>query len=561
MNTREFLDIIYQEETGYCYVATKDPVNDQDFTRQFFDWPAEKDYALAYIAKQQETREVYYAPSLFRTKSSRKTEVKGARVYWVEFDGNLPKELGEIPEPNIKLQSSEPGHEHWYWLIDKLATSKELDTINRALTYVLGADVSGWDASQILRPVGSKHWLSGATVELLAYDPTPRAISGPVGAVEAPPTLDIIDESLLPKLTTVLQVNSLPTATMSLFEKGSGDRSQGLMALGYQLAEQGVSVEEMLVLLLDADLRWGKFAHREDRLTRLSEIIVKSKLKYPEPETQAIVSFTLDALLDAKVEFEWLWENFLPKQGYFLLVGPSGIGKTQLSLNAMMNFACGKTFLGTPVKRPMRVGIFSLEMNLMELKRLVEIQIKSYSKDEQKEITENVRFYPVGEPLSLQLADERTKVENIIEADNLEGVFIDSLGSMTEEDLSSERIKGMMNWNDRIRQRYGVFTWLVHHQRKANGDNKKPNKLADVYGSMFITRNVTTCLCLWRGIGIEVHTLKNRFAEEQSAFPIIRQGDLTFIRGKDGEGLFTPGEPVVQTGEDGKTLIKGLNFK
>lgn len=540
MDTAEFLDVIYREEEGYCYVATKSA---SDWVRKFFSWPNDRQLCLDFIHQQSPTKEVYFAPALFKNKSSKKVDVKGAHCYWVEFDGVLPDSLGEIPEPNIKIQSSEPGHEHWYWLTEELVTADVLDKVNRALTYVLGADVSGWDASQILRPPGTTHHDTGLTVEVLSYNPTVTPFYGPVGASEPPPVLEIIDEKLLPSLKEVLNLNNLPSKVLKLFQTGSANRSQGLMALGYGLAEQGFNVEEMLVILIDADYRWGKFANREDKLTRLSEIIVRSKLKYPDIEEAQITGYSLFDLFATNVEFEWIWESLLPKQGYMLLSGPSGNGKTQLSLQAMGHIALGKDFLGKTMNKEMRVGFFSLELNLMELKLVLQTQIGHYTEKEQKQLNEMVRLYPIGEPLQLQLADERERIEQIIQDDELDGVFFDSLGSMTEEELNSEHIKGMMNWNDRIRQRHKIFTWLIHHHRKASGDNKKPNKLSDIYGSMFITRNVTTGLCLWKGTGLELLTLKNRFAPEAEPIYIGRDGTLTFTHK-------TPGLVIVD--KDGK---------
>lgn len=40
--------------------------------------------------------------------------------------------------------------------------------------------------------------------------------------------------------------------------------------------------------------------------------------------------------------------------------------------------------------------------------------------------------------------------------------------------------------------------WLgLHHQRKATGDNKRPNTLADVYGSTWLTAGLGSVLLLW----------------------------------------------------------------
>ena len=37
----------------------------------------------------------------------------------------------------------------------------------------------------------------------------------------------------------------------------------------------------------------------------------------------------------------------------------------------------------------------------------------------------------------------------------------------------------------------------MHHGRKANADNKKPNTLDDVYGSAWLTAGMGSVICLW----------------------------------------------------------------
>src|SRR5204863_4865370 len=59
---------------------------------------------------------------------------------------------GQLPTPNLRILSSNPGHEHWYWKLESLTPAKGLEKVNRAITHMLGADTSGWDANQILRP-------------------------------------------------------------------------------------------------------------------------------------------------------------------------------------------------------------------------------------------------------------------------------------------------------------------------------------------------------------------------------------------------------------------------
>jgi hypothetical protein len=52
----------------------------------------------------------------------------------------------------------------------------------------------------------------------------------------------------------------------------------------------------------------------------------------------------------------------------------------------------------------------------------------------------------------------------------------------------------------------GIDWFGLHHHRKATGDNKKPDKLDDVYGSRWVTAGVGSVLCLWGEAGAPVST-------------------------------------------------------
>jgi hypothetical protein len=70
----------------------------------------------------------------------------------------------------------------------------------------------------------------------------------------------------------------------------------------------------------------------------------------------------------------------------------------------------------------------------------------------------------------------------------------------------------------------GVFSWFIHHNRKATETNKEPSGLADVYGSQYITARATTVLSLWpqqHGV-LKVRELKKRLAPQEPDWFIKR---------------------------------------
>ena len=543
----KFLEFIYGPETGYAYIATKVPDSNSNLQsvtsgvwhQEFFHWPQQKAEITAYIQEKTNTHEVYYAPALFKEANGKKQSVKSSRVFWCEFDGEIPQELGNFPAPSIRVQSSIEGHEHWYWIADEAINPYDLERVNRSISYHFGADLSGWDANQVLRPIGTRNHKRNATVTLIQTNPgtvNPGSFSE---LPDPPPTVEAPVPENIPPVEDVLFKYPFPERVIKLFRYGpkDGDRSDGLMALGYYLAEMQLSGEETFSLLLNADERWGKFKGRSDQTIRLAEIVVRAKAKYPYQQQveneKPLESVGFKSVLALEYSLEWIWEGALQEGGYMLLTGPSGVGKTQFALDACAHFALGREYLGRAVNRKMKIGFFSLEMGPTDLKYFLAQQAAEYSEEELEVLEQNLRFFPLGEPIYLATQNETDRINQVIEKEELDGIVIDSMGSVTEETLSDEKTaKILMDWNDRIRQRYGVFTWFIHHHRKATSDNKKPNKLSDIYGSYLYTARVTTAVCLW-GTGdtntVQVNWLKVRLAAPPDAFFVYRNPNLRFI--------------------------------
>lgn len=563
----KFLEFIYGLEEGYCYIALKEIVEDKPvkdaapvWERHFFQWPKEREAIKSFILEKTPNWEVYYSPALFlEVGSGKKSNVKGARVLWCEFDGKLPDDLQGLPEPSLRVRSSMDNHEHWYWQLEELIQPYDLEKYNRAITYALGADSSGWDANQVLRPVGTLNHKRGKKVELLKvlgssllHYSTDRFDSLP----EPPPTVDIPLLEEIPDVTDVIWSYNFTSYVKDLFVTGKEDRSAGLMELGYWLAEMQLADEEIFAMLLNADQRWGKFAGRDDQYQRLMEIIVRARQKYPQedvPETQKFEMLGFQTLLKTEYHLEWLIEGILQEKGYMLLTGASGVGKTQFSMDAMARLALGQDILGRTVSRPRKVGFFSLEMGLEDYKYFAEQQARAYSPEELEILEENFKTLPYGEPLYLGSENEASRIREVIEREGLEVITFDSLGSTTEEAVSEEKTaKKLMDWNDRLRKELGVATWYIHHHRKATSDNRKPNKLSDVYGSHYFTARATSVLALWDTSSantLEVLPLKIRLAKKETTH-VFRDSDLRF-HVKTGVTIVEDSPPELFVDKDG----------
>src|SRR5215211_7968415 len=71
----------------------------------------------------------------------------------VGYGAQVPPNL---PQPTAVVNSS-PGRQQFYWRLSMPVPPDIGEGLNRRLAYVLGADKSGWDLTQLLRPPGTRN--------------------------------------------------------------------------------------------------------------------------------------------------------------------------------------------------------------------------------------------------------------------------------------------------------------------------------------------------------------------------------------------------------------------
>lgn len=560
LQRQQFFETLYRDQTGFFYLAFKTPETSQ-WDQEFYNWPEQKALILARIEAETNKREVYFAPALFTSEKAEKIDVKGSYCVWAEFDGEIPSEESlktqGVPEPSIRVQSSNTGHEHWYWLTTEWLSVPEIELFNRKITYSLGADASGWDANQVLRPPGTKNHKRDSAVGLLHLGSNRHVLNWTESLTDAPPVLDLPVPTEIPAVEDVVAKISIPPRLFILFKNGlpEGHRSEGLMALAFGFAELKpmLNNDELLTLLLNADERWGKFKGRTDQVKRLLDIISKVRVKHPfeeaseeelQEELDRFQHYGFTAILKVEAQIEWVWEGLLHKKGYLITSGAPGVGKSQLSLNFAGMACTGQDFIGRKIQEPRKIAFLSLEMGIEECQYFINIQSKGYTEEQLELLNENLLIFPMGEPLYLNEGNEknRKKVEEIIGDHNLDGIIIDSLGSTTPDELSSEKVRSILDWNDRLRNKMECFTWHVHHNRKASGDNKRPNKLSDLYGSQYFAARASTVMCLWEvNKALQLIPLKVRLSKRPDPISVSRDENLHYEEVQEGITVVTTG--------------------
>ena len=529
------------------YVVAKEPDNPESWDKVFFQYPEQIDVAVKAINTYSPSHEIYIAPALFKSKSALKENVWGTNVLWADFDGNTPNQF-DIP-PSLIVRSSEPGHEHVYWRLDQpLHDIDKIEEYNRRLTFKYEADNSGWDANQVLRPPTTKnHKRNGLPVGILQQE---EGLQFNIAIFEdlVPAPAKNVDYSMwakmtLPSLNDVIYSHKFGPDFRAVFEKSKDevtDRSAALSNLAFICAETGLDDKEIFVVISNAAERWEKFKHHRpnDRTKNLLGIIEYVRIKVPKETTTGfdeVFEYSPLSLLNSDLKVEWAIPGMLMKNGIMVLTGPSGIGKTQFSMQFMAHLAVGKPFLNYEIDAPQKVIFFSLEMGDVELKAFMQSfypgWVNEFTPEELDLLNKNLVILPFGEPLPLNLPLGQEVFLTFLNKHKPDGIFIDSMGSAIAGNSSDLNIvQPFTAFNDRVRKRHNLFLWYVHHFRKPPPGQKHTGGQADSYGDQSLISRATSNYTMLKAKNntIRVKNPKNRHAPEQKDYLIQRKEHLTF---------------------------------
>ncbi|MGD9892798.1 MAG: hypothetical protein AB7R89_23070 [Dehalococcoidia bacterium] len=226
-------------------------------------------------------REVYHGAHLFTERGpfgEGRAKQKAAKLRACYVDGDGATVPPGIPPSTISVESS-PGRTQEYWLLSCAVAPAIGEEINRRLAYAIGADTSGWDLTQLLRPpTFPNHKYAGSPIVTIirddgpVYDPddllaalpeaparTARTTSGEAidGDGDEPPVrLD----------GDALRVWRGELVVYRKDEPGVIDRSASLYRLGCILEEHGMTASGIAAALTERDqsLGWNKFTDRRE---------------------------------------------------------------------------------------------------------------------------------------------------------------------------------------------------------------------------------------------------------------------------------------------------------
>jgi len=285
---------IFRDGHGYIGVSSGQRQGGDllDYRQAFYRYPDQIDEAEAWLRAQSDAgREAYFCAHLL-TEPVRQKEY-AAPLLALYVDGDGAQVLPGLPPPTAIVDSS-PGRQHYYWALTRPAEPEVGERLNRRLALAMGADKSGYDLSQTLRPPGTVNYKYDARppVELVyvndhAYDPDELDRMLPelpeaVARAEWPPKPADWDTPPPPASGPPVRLKGRDLAVWNgehyaVKEADQLDRSASLFRIGRLLHRAGLSRELIVNALHERDhnlVGWHKYCcGRRDGWERYNEIV------------------------------------------------------------------------------------------------------------------------------------------------------------------------------------------------------------------------------------------------------------------------------------------------
>lgn len=310
-------------------------------------------------------KDLYMCPHGFSKPQRLKENSIDPCLLYADLDFADPRKVSI--RPTIAIESS-PGRYVGYWLTDKPASEE----LNRRLAYMIGADTSGWDRTQVLRipttrnykypskPLVKTLWTDGPSYQIEALEKLIPEVKVR-GNLEVENTAAQIYkeyETRLPRWVRRDLMTSHPTV---------GKRSEVLWKLHNALLEMGMTRDEAFQVLWVSP--WNKFKDRrngEDQLLKeLDKALNQHFVGYKAEEKEESKWNPLPAPI-SQIEsenIEWIIPKLIAKKEITIVEGDPGLGKSYL-VQMLAGSVCDGTHiecLGKYVPVIGRVAYFDTE--------------------------------------------------------------------------------------------------------------------------------------------------------------------------------------------------------
>jgi len=265
---------IFGEEHGILALGYTQPAEDAKFEHEYFDYPDRAEQAAKRAHELSEAGyNVWHCAHLLTDR--RRIKDNAAPITALYVDGDGAKVPDWLPKPTAVVVSS-PGREQLYWRLSMPVPPEVGENLNRRLAYAMGADKSGWDLSQLLRPPRTRNYKYPNT-PTVAVENLVEKTAHDAGTLN----------KLLPTLPEAVQKNErrtgeprdeppvkLGTEDLKVYrgekpkykDTGRIDRSSSLVKIGRVLYDAGANGPVISETLKERDrtLGWECYTNRRD---------------------------------------------------------------------------------------------------------------------------------------------------------------------------------------------------------------------------------------------------------------------------------------------------------
>lgn len=336
-----------------------------------FAWPSDRDKILKHMEAHTE-HDLYWCPSLFETPVRQGNQAADERSLWADLDEADPRKIEDYP-PTIAWETS-PGRYQALWILSAgdIQGASWPGKENQRLTYHIGADISGWDTTQLLRvpgwqnhkpeyrsksgnyPTGRLLWSNGRTYLPDEFEDLPEV----EGALSASDLTDVVAQQVealdVSTIMARIKLKLTPHARELIRARNAtGDRSNALWDIERSLADAGCSVEEIVAIVRGTV--WNKYRDRADELKRLITEATKAiaarpkdiekKLQDDLEERPKAEPGRMAGILASMKKPTWVIDGILSEGAVGFIAGEPKSFKTWVAMDMAISVATGTRFL------------------------------------------------------------------------------------------------------------------------------------------------------------------------------------------------------------------------
>lgn len=375
-----------KKQTGYVFLPTIDRKIQQEtgIRRKGFKqgpafvWPRDREKMIEYLVEKSrpgEMKDLYFTCSIFEQPMPQEDVAMNEHALWADLDEVDPSTLDDYP-PTVAWESS-PGHYQALWVAqtgDFLGASWPGNE-NQRMTYLIGADPSGWDTAQLLRVPGSENhkleyqrkdgtfpkgkilWTNGPRYVSTDFKDLPEAVGAVDQSVTDALATDVDNVNRLEVIASVqLKLNRTARELLAAKDTAGADKSERLWYLIRCLADAGLSVAEIVAVARETV--WNKFKDRHDELRRLIAEASKALAKRSEETLKKLEEDDdedIDRPAPARIGFllknikkpRYLVQGILTEGACGFIAGEPKSYKSWVGLDLAFSVATGADFLGT----------------------------------------------------------------------------------------------------------------------------------------------------------------------------------------------------------------------